>query len=128
MICIDEEVNKKLEGENASLLVNNLLIEHFRGNDTQNLSNLRKKLNENKQLLAELRKKDKVLRQNMAKIETKEKEMLSVTGKLMPMERLNNQVLWNKAKELLIERKKADRKYNSDTMTIYLELKGGLKK
>lgn len=125
MICINEEISKKLEGINASLLINNLLVEHFRGNDIQNLAVLKKKFQENKQNLKENKRKDKELRINIKKIETKEKEMLNITGKLMPIERLNNQVLWSKAKELLTERKKMDKK--CDVMQIYLELKGGLK-
>ena len=79
MLCIDEDLIKKLEGINASELVNRLLKEHFSEELEQNLTILKKKYDENKQILRESKRKDKQLRAFIDKIELKEKKIISLS-------------------------------------------------
>ena len=119
IFTLDEEIVKKLDGINASYLINTLLIEHFKGNNDENLNLLKKKFIENKQLLKENKRKDKELRQKIAKIEQKEKEIINITRKLTKEEQQNNLNLWELAHE------KSKTKKVSEIKQIYLEMKGG---
>jgi len=82
VLCIDEEIIKKLDGINASSLVNKLLIDHFNGFTEENLSILRKKYAENKQILKESKQKDKEFKRIILNLEEKEKKVLTLSKKL----------------------------------------------
>lgn len=79
LFCLDEEIAKKLEGINASFLVNKLLIEHFNEEISENLDILKKKFSENREILKESKRKDKQLRAFIDKIEAKEKKIVSLS-------------------------------------------------
>jgi len=119
MFMIDEEICKKLEGINASYLVNKLLTEHFAGETSENLAILKKKFEENRAILKESKRKDKELCLKIGKIEQKEKRILSLTkGDITKTD------LWKKAESYSVTKSYAE------TEKIYKrllskELKGG---
>jgi hypothetical protein len=79
LFCLDEEIAKKLEGLNASELVNRLLKEHFSTEMSENLTILKKKYSENKQILKESKRKDRELASFIDKIEQNEKIILNLS-------------------------------------------------
>ena len=119
MFMIDEEIIKKLEGINASYLVNKLLTEHFNGEMTENLAILKQKYAENRSILKQSKAKDKELRTKIDKIETKEKRILNLTrGDITKTD------LWKKAESLCVTKTYTETK-NIYERLIKSELKGG---
>lgn len=97
MFCIDDEFSRKLEGINASDLINKLLHQHFNANEIKDLVFLNKKLMENKQILKQTKQKIKEISTQIEKIEMKEKSFLMSIDKLFSKE----QVQWLKKQNSL---------------------------
>ena len=114
IFCIDEELIKKLNGLNASELVNRLLINHFQGDKSENLAYLKQKFNENRLILREIKRKDKDLRQKIKRIELKEIKIIKQNYDLE---------IWSKAKAM------SKTKMIAEIKQIYAKLvKGGEQK
>ena len=71
IICIDEDLHIKLEGINASGLINNLLGEYFGADNTENLAIIRAEIKKLMQERAIFSKKIKYFKQKVAKIQEK---------------------------------------------------------
>lgn len=76
-ISIDDSIFNELSRENnASSLINELLIAHYNIKNCENIAILEQKLTKNKQILKETRKKVKELDKKILKINTKNKTFL----------------------------------------------------
>jgi len=100
-ISIDFNLNQKLEGINASELINNLLLSYFNENTEEKLQDLIKKEREIKQILKENRRKLKLISSKIDKTTAKEKYFASIFDDLHPEQK--EWLLHNKKPSLIVK-------------------------